>query len=88
MREARRVARRKRARPDRTPCPSKLGSLRRVALARATALRVLRNWGHYGGSRSPCPLVACPSKWRSLRPVALARAGSLPALARSRGDVA
>ena len=32
VREARRVARRKRARPDRTPCPSKLGSLRRVAL--------------------------------------------------------
>jgi hypothetical protein len=41
VREARRVARRKRARPDRTPCPSKLGSLRRVALTAGRAQAML-----------------------------------------------
>ncbi len=50
VREARRVAHPKWARPDRTSRPSKWGSLRRVALAgRAIAPRVLRNGGHYGG---------------------------------------
>jgi hypothetical protein len=78
VREARRVARRKRARPDRTPCSTKLGSLWPVARGSPAYGVNTGSCSAYGISTSRHSSVrrsgACGTRWRcARRPVGEAR---------------